>query len=164
MALIISNRDLPFIHYLDSNGDGSGAKNAIGNHGGVPGVFKMRPAINATLSLISLTVSIKSTDLSLFKYNPGSILDKGIQVSIINEKEPLVVFPKVYKLADWATIAADWQITEMFFFATIDFPKLFGKSVMIYGGQKEELAVEIFDEISLLSQTFLARGYYRVKR
>jgi hypothetical protein len=77
---------LPFFRFLDTNGDGTGTKDAIGDYSVTQGVFKIAPAAGEVFRIHRLLVYIEDTaGMTSSEYgNLGSALPNGVQLRIHN--------------------------------------------------------------------------------
>lgn len=48
----------PFVHYLDTNGDGTGVRNAIGDYSAAPTIFFYQPPVGTTVEFDKLIIHL----------------------------------------------------------------------------------------------------------
>lgn len=69
--------------YLDTNGDGSGVSNGIGDYSSSPVDFFIQPPVNAVWTIERMIVSIQG-DCGLGGYGQAAVLANGIHIKTTN--------------------------------------------------------------------------------
>lgn len=157
--------------YLDTVGDGSGSKSAIGAgySVGSPGIFKIQPAAGQVISLERMIVQIEDAGApDAEKYGALSALTNGIIVRIANDagvvKELTDGLP-IKSNSHWARLCYDVSFSG---FATgndfVDVRWTFAKSgrpiVLGDTGVNERLEVVCQDALDgLIAHTFMVQGF-----
>ena len=155
--------------YLDTNGDGTGTKNANGNYAGAVEEFYIEAQAGESLTLTSMLVAIEDTGGGTVQEygNIGSALTNGIAVTVENEHGTVLMdltdAVPVTTNAHWAQLCYDvnWldkgsgndMIAVRWTFAKS------GQPIKLEEGQR--LIVSVNDNLTgLVSHYFLVQGTY----
>lgn len=155
---------------LDTNGDGTGTKNAIGNYASAATKFYIKPPVNQDYDLYRMIIHI--ADVGAFdagKYGNNIELTNGIKVRISNASgvvldllDGLTVLTNV----DWAGICYDARVSEFglgdnYLHIRWTFAKS-GQPLKINGENGEWLEVLLNDSfVDLVAHYFTAQGVIR---
>lgn len=161
----------PICRFLDTVGDGTGTKNAVGNYAAAT-VFKIQPGSNQVFVIKSLTFFIR--DNSIFgsgTYGGGLTLANGIILRKQNGAGTVYDFMdglNIFTNADFAQFAANVDYVNLasgtgddFLRATIDFEQLLGQALTLtQASNNERLEVVLQDNFTgLIQHRFRAGGY-----
>lgn len=152
---------------LDTNGDGTGTKNAIGDYDGLNTKFYIKPPSNQDFALYRMIVYVKDAGtLDASSYGNGITLATGIKVRVADAGGVILDLfdgQTVKSNADWAGACYDVSIST---FGTGDnylhvrwtFAKS-GQPLIINGEKGEWLEVVLNDAFDgLLSHYFKVQG------
>ncbi|MCU7840858.1 MAG: hypothetical protein KZQ94_15950 [Candidatus Thiodiazotropha sp. (ex Troendleina suluensis)] len=153
--------------YLDTNGDGTGTKNAVGNYT-TETEFFIAPGLAYQYGLHRMIVSIQdASGSSAAEYgNIGSALTNGIKISVIdssdNELLDLTDGLPIKTNAEWAAACYDdtlntWGQGNELFAIRWTFTKDSGDPLLIKPGNR--FSVVLNDDLTgLVSHKFFVRG------
>jgi len=155
--------------YLDTNGDGTGTKQAIGNYAGAAEEFKIMPPDNQIYSLNRMIVLVEDTaNMQAEEYgNLGVALTVGIVVQLVRNGTPVVDLTDGFPIktnAQWARLCYDadiktWGAGDELLAARWTFGNS-GKPFLLRGGFAEELIVTVADNMTgLIDHTFAVQGF-----
>lgn len=156
------------LRYLDTAGDGSGTKIAIGNYATATQFFIAPPAgeiYNIHRLLIHLEDSM--IDADAYGATAAGALSNGVIVQMRRgDTEVLEDFTDgvpIKTSAQWARImfdaeSKDWGSGDVFMTARLSFNK-FGGPLKLYGDKGDRLTVILEDDMRhLIDHTFMAQG------
>ncbi len=95
-----------FSRFLDTNGDGTGTKNAVGNYSSTATPFYIQPAANQTFYLARMLITVRDSGaFDAEEYGNGIALTNGITVTIHHDEHG-----ELYDLTDGEPIKSntDW--------------------------------------------------------
>lgn len=154
---------------LDTVGDGSGTKNAIGDYT-VPETFQLKPAVGSTYELARVIVSITDAGaLNTETYGALPTLTNGIDM-YIEDSEGIryyltdVDFP-VKTNSGWADVMYDQTYETLaggdkHIVHRLSFPRIFGDMIELDGDKGDALVVAISDNlVGLVGHRFHAQGH-----
>jgi len=157
---------LPIFRQMDTVGDGSGTKNAIGNYAAAAQTFKLTCPIGKAYTINSLMIHVSGpTNFALTGY--GSIaggLANGLtlQISIGGAIVELNATEPIKSNDDWAHVSAD--VNHLTFVGGGDSLAIpfkisdFGVPVVLSGG--DFIQITLHDDFSTLtSHHFIVHGY-----
>lgn len=156
--------------YLDTVGDGSGVKNAIGNYSAAPVEFKIVPPAGQAYGINRLVVTISGTGLDSGRYGNALDLVNGIEVHLVKDNEVIVdLTDKIPILtnSDWSRVAhninyvAFGQGNE---YTTVlwDFSAS-GEQIWLTGDENEYLRVLLNDNFTgMSSHYFHVQGEFSI--
>lgn len=158
----------PFFRFLDTVGDGSGTKSAIGNYAGGVQKFRLNPGVGEILHLTRLIVTVTDAGpLDADAYGKAIVLTNGIQIYKYEGSD------KVINLTDnvpvktnghWASFCYDVSALEFGTGSDVlqvrwSFDKT-GTLIQLADVQSEYFSVELHDDFSgLVDHTFQVQGY-----
>lgn len=162
-------RNILFTHYLDTNGDGTGTKNANGNYSGAVEEFYIQAAAGEIIEIQRMIVTIEDTGGSTVQEygNLGVALTNGIEVHVENEygtiMSDLTGELPIKTNGDWSTHchdvtwldkgAGDDLISVRWTFSK------HGTDLELQEGQR--FVVKLNDDLSgLISHYFVVQGWY----
>ena len=159
-------RDL--YRYLDTDGDGTGTKNAIGNYSGAVEEFFIAPPASTVFEIHRMIVSIEdSANPSADVYgNLAAALTNGVSIKIKDASGDLV------DLCDGVTIKANshwsricYDVTNLNFGSGNDIVQVrwtfakSGKPIYLDGDKGQYLSVDVNDDLTgLVSHYFMVQG------
>lgn len=165
--------NLPFFRFLDTDGDGGGIKNAIGNYSGEgEEIFYLQPAGSEIMRVARIVMCIGDTkDMKAEEYgNLGSALSNGIQLRVqddsgtiidITDGEPIETNAGFgshmfdVDVKTWGASPTDELLVARFTFAKS------GSPLRLEGSKNERLEIVLNDNLEgLLSHFFMAQGVY----
>jgi hypothetical protein len=155
------------VRFLDTNGDGTGTKNAIGNYSLVAQPFFIQPASNEIFLIYSFLMQLSDSGalFSIDEYgNLNTALTNGLLVRLkragvvtldLLDGQPIKINDHYAHLAQQVQLI-DWAGTANTLRA--EFTVGAGPYVL-YGSEQDRLEVLCNDNFTgLIDQTFLARG------
>ena len=156
--------------YLDTDGDGTGTKNAVGNYSGAVEEFKIVPAAGETFYLSRIMVSV--TDAGSFdsgSYGNNITLTNGISLKLKNTGDPTIDITDgvpIITNSDWCRLAGpdvsvmSWGSGDEQMVVRFTFTKA-GQALKLSGDDGASFCVELNDDFSnLVSQYFMVQGSY----
>ena len=154
--------------FLDTNGDGSGNKDAIGNYLATPTDFYLQPPAGYIYRISRIIVSVEDTTvMQAQEYgNLGGPLTNGIAIKYTrNDEEIFLTDDHTIKTnADWGAFAFDvdikaWGAGNEFLVTRWTFSKS-GQFVRLVGNAGDKLVASLSDNFTgLINHHFLAQGY-----
>ncbi len=159
--------DKLIFRYLDTNGDGTGTKNANGDYSGAADEFFI--TADSPCEIHRMVIEIEDTSgFAAAEYgNLGTNLTNGVKVSVDdhlgNELVDLVDGLNVTTNAEWARLCYDadlktWGAGNEFLMVRWTFARS-GQPITLTDGDK--LIVTLNDNLSgLVSHYFMVQGYY----
>lgn len=157
--------------FLDTNGDGTGTKNAIGNYSGAVTKFKLTPAAGEIFRVARLIISIEDTNgMTAAEYgNLGSALTNGVLVRVENgagtvldltDGDPIITNAEFgsycfdVTVKSWGQTPDDDLLVARWTFAKYE------QMIRLVGDRGEFLSVVLNDDFSgLIAHKFMAQGY-----
>ena len=166
---IFGEQETLLSRFLDTDGDGTGTKNAIGDYS-TPEDFYIQPAAGQVYRINRILISIE--DGSGFKaglYGGLAALSTGLSLKVEDASGTLVDFMDgvpVKTNGQWARVCFDvdlksWSAspTEELLVVRLTFSK-FGQAVRLDGDNAEKLVMTLSDNMTgLLSHYFKVQGY-----
>lgn len=153
--------------YLDTNGNGTGTKNANGDYSGAVEEFYIEAQAGENLEIARMIVSVEDTGgMQAQEYgNLGSALTNGIEVKVLNEHDTVIMdltdgIP-IKTNAQWGIICYDvdvksWGAGNSLLLVRWTFAKS-GQLIYLEEGQK--LVVYLNDDLDgLLFHYFMVQG------
>ena len=154
--------------YLDTNGDGTGTKTAIGEYQAGAEIFYIQPPTGQVYRLSRILPFVE--DAGTFdsgSYGNGITLTNGITVRVQNDSGTIVDLTDglpVKLNTHWARLCYDLTISKFgtgneYLHARWTFAKS-GQMIRLVGDNNERLEVVLHDDFSdLVSQYFMVQGY-----
>lgn len=167
----------PFYRHLDTVGDGTGIKNAIGDYSVVPQAFTAQPAPGEILRIVRLLVLIRAPKASFTTDSYGNIgeLAVGIALRVQDDNGTLVDLTNGLPIktnGNWGHYSFDTSIypadqgnTDTYLRVRWTFEKA-GYPLRLVGDNNERLEVVLNDNFTngvgagLVEHYFHAQGYY----
>lgn len=155
--------------YLDTNGDGTGTKNANGDYSSAEEIFYIQPPANQRYELHRIIITLEDTSgFSAQEYgNLGAALTNGIEIKSRNNDVvtcDITAGIPIKTNAQWAALAFDvdlksWGAGNELLTARLTFEKA-GEPIVICGNIGGRLEVSLNDDFSgLITQYFMVQGY-----
>lgn len=162
-------QNLIFTRILDTVGDGSGTKNAVGDYSGGATAFKLTPPASTIYRVTRLLVYIQdTTGMVASEYgNLGAALSNGVIVRVHNGSSTvidLVDNDPIVENADFGKFCYDvqvlgWGSGNDILLARWKFAES-GQDLRLDGDATESLEVVLNDSFTgLISHKFVAQGY-----
>ena len=160
--------------FLDTNFDGTGTKNAVGNYSGVEEKFGIQPATNQVYAIERMIVSIgDASGVRADRYGGlAGGLSNGISLRVENYTGTVYALTDSDSLittnASWGAYCYDvelktWGSGPELLVARWTFAKS-GTPVWLNGSEGERLVVALNDDCSdLTDHRFLVQGHYKRK-
>ena len=174
MSAFLTNRGnyvvrRPFEHYLDTNGDGTGTRNAVGDYSATPTDFYYQPPVGVTVELTKLIIHV--ADKGLFSFDgygaisAGQVVN-GLQVLVERLGQVVLVLTDGEPITDNASMShlnTDYQLVHFsnnhdsssvsFDVATFDTP------LQLHGDLGDKLILRLNDDFTGLDDHhFIAYG------
>lgn len=164
---------VPFSRYLDTNGDGTGSKNAIGDYSSSATRFYLRPAAGQIFRVCHLITSL--CDVGAFTdgaYGNGITLSNGIFIRMADGDDVVSYdltdgLPILYS-SHWGRYAAkidtyNYGASNEHLLVDIDLLEHYGTPVRLVGDNGDYLEVVLNDNFSgLVEHYFLGKGYREI--
>lgn len=156
--------------FLDTVGDGTGTKNAIGDYSGAEEEFFIAPAAGQIFHIARLLVTVEDTaGFAAAEYgNLGSALTNGIKLEVRTGASTTVLdfvdAEPITTNAEWGTFNFDvdvktWGAGNEFLLARWTFSKTDG-ALRLDGDAGERLSIILEDDLTgLVTHKFLVQGY-----
>jgi len=154
--------------YLDTDGDGTGTTNAIGDYSGGEEIFYIQPPAGTVYSLNRMMVFVQ--DAGTFdsaKYGNGVGLTTGIVVRVQDDEGTLDTMTGVLPVktnTHWKRLCYDAVVSkdgtgDETLGARWTFTKDSGEPIILNGNANERLEVVLNDAFDdLVAQTFMVKG------
>lgn len=163
---------LPIYRYLDTVGDGSGVKSAVGDYSSALTRFRILPPAGALFILHRVVIQIRgagTSDWPMGDYGPRGPLANGIEVKTRRDGVDLVNLSDnrpVDSNGAWGALCYDVNrqrsgvgTQDQFVDVRWTFAKA-GQPLALSGDEAEDLVFELNDDFSTLdSHTFMVQGY-----
>jgi len=167
----------PFYRHLDTNGDGTGIKNAIGDYSGAEEIFYVQPAAGEILRIERLLVLIRAPKATFYTDSYGSLgeLANGVSLRVQSDTGTLVELTNglpVKTNGNWGHYCFDTDIypssqgnNDTYLRVRWTFAKA-GYPLRLVGDNNERLEVVMNDDFtdgggnSFVEHYFHAQGYY----
>lgn len=163
----------PFSRWLDTNGDGSGTKEAIGDYSAAPQSFSITPSqvtdAEEVMRVARMIVSIEDSGaFSAEKYGYMSALTNGVRLVVTRDSVEIddgMNGVPVTSNAEWGALCYDasvktWGVGNQMLLVRWTFEKT-GSIIRLDGEAKESLDIVLNDDFSgLIKHRFLVQGYY----
>jgi hypothetical protein len=157
-----------FSRVLDSEGDGTGQKNARGNYAGSNASMMLKPASGTVFHLTRMLVYIRDTgSFDAEDYGNGITLTAGIEVFIKDANGTIVNLTDsvpIMNNGSWSRICYDvnqesYGTGDEYLAARWTFAKA-GQEISLDGSKGEYLEVQLRDNLSnLVEHRFTVQGY-----
>jgi hypothetical protein len=157
--------------YLDTTGDGSGTKNAIGNYASSAQIFRIAPASGKVFRISRMLINIEDTaGMKAENYgDTGSPLTNGIEVRTHDGSSTLIDLTDGIPIktnAHWGRTCYDVDIkswstapTNELLLARWSFFRC-GQYLRLNGSKNQELQVVLNDNLTgLISHYFMVQGF-----
>jgi len=162
-----------FSVFLDTNGDGTGTKNAIGDYSSAEEIFYSQPTSPKVVRLTRLIVCVEDdSPFRMDHYGKNIGLTNGIVVRVKSDSGVTMNLTdddfKIKTNAGWAQYCYDAEIFNVgsgndFLKVRWDFLQM-GYPIKVGGSENYRLEVVLNDDFTgLAGHTFLAQGYYEKK-
>ena len=152
-------------HYLDSNGDGTGTTNAIGDYS-TPDQFYFEALKNCSIHRILISVG-DATGSTAQEYGGLSALTNGVELKVYDQTDTeildLTAGNPIKSNAEWGKACYDvdlktWGAGNEILVIRWTFDKA-GTPINLAKGQK--ISIDLSDNFTgLLSHNFFIQGYY----
>lgn len=165
----------PFFRYLDTNGDGTGDENAIGDYGTTPDVFFIQPAEGQIMLLSRIIVFVEDAKGFLADIYGGSLapaLTNGITMKVVDDKGTQIDLTNGQPIktnSQWSQICYDAQLIDWgagsndAMAVRFTFAKS-GSVIRLEGDKNERFEIGLSDSmVHLEKHTFMVQGYYETK-
>lgn len=157
-----------FSAYADTNGDGTGTKNAIGDYSSAADIFYIQPPEGTVYRAHRMLISIEDgAGMQAQEYgNIGAALTNGIQVRVQNDSgtiSDLTDGIPIKTNAHWGRMCYDvdvksWGSGDELLCVRWTFSKS-GAAIVLDGSRNERLEILLNDSfVALISQYFLLQG------
>lgn len=153
--------------HLDTNGDGTGTKNAVGDYSSTPTDFKIQPAANQMFILHRMLVFIKdTTGIDADAYGNGIVLTNGINIKYSHAAGVVVDMVDGIPITvngDWGRLCYDvelkaWGAGNEILVVRWTFDKA-GEPLVLNGADGDRFVVSLNDDFSgLLAHYFMVQG------
>lgn len=164
--------------HLDTNGDGSGTKNAIGDYSGAQEIFYIQPSSTQIFRITRMIVLIRGDKSTFYtdSYGSRTALSNGIAVRTQDDSGTLIDFTNnvpIKRNGEWGGYCFDSEIypastgnTDTYLRVRWTFEKS-GYPIRLVGSNNERLEVVLNDDFSLSGgqnnpldeHYFLVQGY-----
>lgn len=147
-----------FWRFLDTNGDGSGTKNAVGStYSTTPTTFYIQPPDNTVYDITRLIVTVEDTAVSDATLYGGGLITNGITIRRVSGSDILTY-------TDGVTITTNthWSRFCEVRVVTTQLQAIceFGAMVQLSGDREEKLEVTLRDDLSgLTGHYFVVQGF-----
>lgn len=161
---------IPFSRFLDTNGDGTGTKNATGNYSASPQSFLIEPLPNQKLEVHSIRMFVKVADIDADEYGSNGALTNGISMLINNSDGVVrdlfdgVVITEIMhwlhfcEFEDFRTLELGLTAQSEYFVAVYNFSKN-GGPVLLRDRKGENIEISLNDNFTGLNEHyFCAQG------
>ena len=158
----------PFVHYLDTNGDGTGDTDAIGDYSTTPAVFYFQPAAGITVEVTKLMIHI--ADKGAFDVDGyGAIaggLTNGVVISFYRLGQLALLLTDgapIKNNADMSHLNTDYRLTNYssnYGSSSVSLDvAAFQTSLLMHGDLQDQLRVELSDSfVGLDDHHFILYG------
>jgi hypothetical protein len=154
--------------FADTNGDGTGTKNAIGNYSGAQEIFYVQPPVGTVYRVHRMLISLEDTaGMQAQEYgNLGAALTNGVQIRVQGDTGTLTDLTDgvpVKTNAHWGRMCYDvdvksWGSGNELLCVRWTFAKS-GAAIVLDGSRHERIEILLDDSFAgLLSQYFLIQG------
>lgn len=154
--------------FLDTVGDGSGTKNAIGDYSAATEEFKIVPGAGEIFVINRMIVQIRdSGQFTASTYGALATLNNGIHVHIKDSggvKIDLVDNLTIKTNAEWGRVCYDtqlitWGVGDSFILVRWTFGRS-GTQIWLDNSRGDYLSVDLNDNLTgLVAHTFIVQGY-----
>lgn len=159
----------PYVHYLDTNGDGTGTTNAIGDYSVTPAVFYFQPGAGETVEAAKLMMHV--ADKGAFEFDgygslAAGVVTNGVEITFyrlgqlalkLTNGEPIIANHAYSHLnTDYilSTYTSNYQASTVSFDAAS-----FNGPLVMHGDLQDQLRVELNDNFTGLdSHQFILYG------
>lgn len=163
----------PICRILDTNGDGTGTKNANGDYQAGSDIFYIQPSASKIFRLSKMKIVIRGEKGKIKSdwYVEDSALSVGIQIRLQNDSGTIADFTdnvKFKRIGDYGRLDSDIKLfnssdeSDTYGFAIIMWsPDADGYPLRLDGASNERLEVVLNDDFSTLDEHyFTVQGYY----
>ena len=164
---------------LDTNGDGTGTINAIGDYSGAEEIFYIQPPASTVYKIERFIVYLRGAkaDINLDTYGKNNVLSNGITVRIQNDSGTVVSFTNslpIKRFAGWVRVSMDGELlgtkddfkTDKILVSIWDIPHCQGYPLCLDGDNNERLEVVLNDDfgsggasLEIDTQYFICSGW-----
>ena len=166
----------PLYRHLDTNGDGTGDKSAIGDYSSTPGIYYIQPGPNEIfrISRMMVLLSGKATSMKTDTYGSVPALTNGVVVRVQNDSGTIIELTDGVPLKTngcWGRVAFDSVLydstsdSDSYLRVRWTFEKG-GYPIRLDGSKNERLEVYLSDDMTdggstdaMQKQYFFAHGY-----
>ncbi len=167
-------KELNFSRYLDTNGNGTGTKDAVGNYSGAEEIFYLKPADGEFMQVNRLIITVRDTGaMDAANYGSTSPLTTGVVVREHSDDSGVIVDwtdgVPIKKNADWGSHCYDadvktWGAGDEFLLVRWTFGAS-GLPMLLDGSRGDKLEVVLNDDFTgtgagLNEHRFLAQGVH----
>ena len=155
--------------FMDTKGDGTGEKNAIGDYSSTEQTFFIQPSDVQTLRITRLVISIEDNGpIDAGAYGNGIDLVNGIQLQVRNDSgvvNDLTDNVPIFTNSHWGRYTYDIKESSFgmgsnYVFARWSFIRS-GITIRLRGAENERFAMILNDDFSgLVSHRFLIQGFF----
>lgn len=162
MGVIVTGEELtkiPFVSYLDTNGDGTGSINANGDYSTTPETFFIQPLETEIIILHEFRIIIADDAVfSILGYGSRTELTNGIVIKVTNDSQeflltnshPLLTNTDLINFCSLSQVYR-LQSNDTALSGTLDADS-FGTSVVLKGYTNDKLEVILNDDFSSLTE------------
>jgi len=160
---------VPCVHYLDTNGDGTGTTNAVGNYSGAVTPFYLTPATGQVIVLEKLIIQV--ADKGAFAIDgygglAGGIVTNGVTIQFKRQGAVVTKLTDdspIINNADMSRLNTDYRLisyASSYNSSSVSFDQTsFGTSLYMVGDLQDSLEVLLHDDFTgLESHRFIAYG------
>lgn len=161
------HQNLTFHRYLDTNGDGTGTKNAIGDYSSAEEIFYLQPPTGIVYRVARILVGIEDAALDWDFYGGMTALTNGVVLRISDDSGVITDLTDgvpVKKNANWGENCFDAELKEApgagndFFQARWSYWKS-GQVLRLEGTANERIEAVLNDSFTgLVNHTFKVEG------
>jgi hypothetical protein len=163
--------------YMDTNGDGTGTKNAIGDYSASETIFFIQPPAGQVFRIEKVVIFLRGpkADIDLDDYGKNNVLVNGIVVRVCDVDGPVIEYTDgipIKRWADWAKVGAQIAVpaseasdyrTDKIFDARWLFPEVEGYPLRLNGDKQERFEFVLNDNfsgaINISEHYFIVFGY-----
>jgi hypothetical protein len=155
--------------YMDTNGDGTGATNAVGNYTTTAAAFYYQPVAGAVAYISRMIVSVEDTGgMQAEEYgNIGAALTNGIEVKVVDDVGTIYDLTSGVPIktnSQWGQVCYDvevkaWGSGNDLLVARWTFAQS-GTRIELEGDNNERIEAQLNDNFTdLISHRFIVQGY-----
>jgi len=169
-----------FARHLDTNGDGTGTKNAIGDYSSSPEIFYIQPSVDQIFRITRMMILVRGAKNTFYTdyYGSREPLSVGIIVRKQDDSGTIINFTDNVPIrtnGNWGRFCFDAEVypatignTDSYLRVRWTFEK-YGYPVRLDGSNNERLEIALNDDFTagtgitggaLAEHYFVAEGYY----